>query len=295
MTANTIDGKAQAARLLEQVTSQTTEFVASSRRKPGLAVVLVGDDPASGVYVRSKKATAERCGMASSSHLLAASTSQEELLGLINRLNGDESIDGILVQLPLPGHIDSQTIIQAIDPCKDVDGFHPVNTGLLFQGRPQLTPCTPLGCLHLLKSVHPNPVGMRVLVIGRSNIVGRPLAALLLSHDCTVTIAHSRSRETQQLAREAEVVFAAAGVPRLVKPDWVSEGATVIDVGIHRIEDQSKKSGYGLIGDVDPSVAGVAGWLTPVPGGVGPMTIAYLLSNTLVAARARTGLATQDN
>ena len=287
MVATVIDGKKHSADILKQVATDAQAFAQKHGRNCTLDVVLVGKDPASEVYVANKRRTAHSVHLNSHSHLLPASTTEDQLLALVHQLNADDRVDGILVQLPLPQHIKTQSVIEAIDPSKDVDGFHPLNTGLLYQGRPHLVPCTPMGCLHLLNSVHPQLSGLHTLVIGRSNIVGRPLAALLLARNCTVSIAHSQTRAIEALAQSADVIFAAAGVPCLVQPSWVRPEATVIDVGIHRISDTSKDKGYRLIGDVDPQVAEVAGHLSPVPGGVGPMTIAFLLSNTLKAAQAR--------
>jgi methylenetetrahydrofolate dehydrogenase (NADP+)/methenyltetrahydrofolate cyclohydrolase len=284
MAADTIDGKAFAAGLRAKVAAAVPGFVAEAGRRPGLAVVLVGDDPASRVYVRSKgKATLE-AGMESFEHLLPADVSQAELLYLIERLNADEAVDGILVQLPLPPQIDEKAVIEALDPAKDVDGFHPINAGRLAIGEPALVPCTPLGCLMLLKDRLGDLAGLDAIVIGRSNIVGKPMAQLLLQESCTVTIAHSRTRDLPEAVRRADIVVAAVGRAEMVKGDWLKPGATVIDVGISRVDGK-------LVGDVDFAAASeVAGAITPVPGGVGPMTIAVLLRNTLVAARARAGL-----
>ncbi|MEA3017620.1 MAG: methylenetetrahydrofolate dehydrogenase / methenyltetrahydrofolate cyclohydrolase [Sphingomonadales bacterium] len=284
MAAETIDGKAFAAGLRAKVAAAIPAFVDHAGRKPGLAVVLVGEDPASRIYVRSKgKATLE-AGMESFEHRLPADASQAELLDLIERLNGDEAVDGILVQLPLPAHVDETAVVEAVDPAKDVDGFHPVNAGRLAAGGPALAPCTPLGCLMLLKDQLGDLAGLDAIVIGRSNIVGKPMAQLLLRESCTVTIAHSRTRDLPAAVRRADIVVAAVGRPEMVKGDWLKPGATVIDVGISRVEGR-------LVGDVDFAAASkVAGAITPVPGGVGPMTIAVLLRNTLVAAHARAGL-----
>ena len=290
MTARRIDGKAAAAAIRERVAEAAAEFVARAGRPPGLATVLVGEDPASAVYVRMKgKATAE-AGMASFAHTLPNTISQAELLDLVRDLNGDDRVDGILVQLPLPDQIDTAEVISAIDPAKDVDGFHPLNQGRLFAGLDGLVACTPLGCLHLLKAELGNLAGLDAVVIGRSNIVGKPMAMLLLGESATVTIAHSKSRDLPGIVRRADIVVAAVGRPEMVRGDWLKPGATVIDVGINRIPTDDGKG--RLVGDVafDEAVE-VAGAITPVPGGVGPMTIAMLLRNTLVAAHRRAGLA----
>jgi methylenetetrahydrofolate dehydrogenase (NADP+)/methenyltetrahydrofolate cyclohydrolase len=284
VTARIIDGKAQAARLRARV----GERVAELPRPPGLAVVLVGEDPASAVYVRSKGKATEAAGMRGFEHRLPAETSQDDLLALVERLNADPAIDGILVQLPLPAHIDPHRIIAAIDPDKDVDGFHPVNAGRLATGLPGFVPCTPLGCLRLLQEVHPHLAGLEAVVIGRSNIVGKPMAQLLIAESCTVTVAHSRTRDLFAHVRAADIVVAAVGIPGLIRGEWIKPGATVIDVGINR-------TATGLVGDVDfASVVEVAGAITPVPGGVGPMTIACLIRNTFVAACRRDGLPVPD-
>jgi methylenetetrahydrofolate dehydrogenase (NADP+)/methenyltetrahydrofolate cyclohydrolase len=289
MTARLIDGKSAAAALRAQVAEAAAAFKHHSGRAPGLAVVLVGEDPASAVYVRSKgKATVE-AGMESFEHKLPAETSEEDLLALVDRLNADPAVDGILVQLPLPGHIDADRVLTRIDPDKDVDGFHPVNAGRLAVGLPGFVACTPLGCLKLLRAELGNLSGLDAVVIGRSNIVGKPMAQLLLADSCTVTIAHSRTRDLPAVVRRADIVVAAVGRPEMVRGDWLKPGATVIDVGINRIGDGDGKS--RLVGDVDfASASEVAGAITPVPGGVGPMTIACLMRNTLVAAHRRTGL-----
>ena len=283
MTARTIDGKAFAATLRARVGDAAADFTARAGRKPGLAVVLVGEDPASSVYVRSKGKATLAAGMESFEHRLPADTAEDALIALVDRLNADDAVDGILVQLPLPRHIDERAVLTRIDPDKDVDGFHPVNAGRLATGIDGLVPCTPLGCVMLLKDLHPDLSGMEAVVIGRSNIVGKPMAALLLKESATVTTVHSRTRDVAAHVRRADIVVAAVGIPAFVKADWVKPGATVIDVGINRTDD-------GLVGDVDPAVAEVAGALTPVPGGVGPMTIAVLMRNTLVAACRRAGL-----
>ena len=289
MTAALIDGKAFAAALRERVASVVPAFAQAAGRAPGLAVVLVGEDPASQVYVRSKNKATVAAGMASFEHRLPDTTTQEELLALVEQLNGDDNVDGILVQLPLPAGIDDKAVIEAIDPEKDVDGFHPVNAGRLAVGEEGLVPCTPLGCLMLLKDRLGELSGLEALVIGRSNIVGKPMAQLLLAENCTVTIAHSRSRDLPALVGRADIVVAAVGRAEMVKGEWLKPGATVIDVGMNRIAAGDDKT--RLVGDVDfESAREVAGAITPVPGGVGPMTIAVLLRNTLVAAHARGGM-----
>jgi methylenetetrahydrofolate dehydrogenase (NADP+)/methenyltetrahydrofolate cyclohydrolase len=289
LTAALIDGKAFAQRLRDRVAAAVPGFVAATGRPPGLAVVLVGEDPASAVYVRNKGKATLAAGMASFAHRLDASTSQDELLALVGQLNADAAVDGILVQLPLPAQIDEAAVIAALDPDKDVDGFHVVNAGRLAVGEDALVPCTPLGCLLLLKDRLGDLSGREAVVIGRSNIVGKPMAQLLLRESCTVTIAHSRTRDLPAVVRRADIVVAAAGRPGMVKGDWLKPGATVIDVGINRIDAGDGKT--KLVGDVDfASASAVAGAITPVPGGVGPMTIAVLLRNCLVAAHARAGL-----
>ncbi|GAA4217048.1 bifunctional methylenetetrahydrofolate dehydrogenase/methenyltetrahydrofolate cyclohydrolase FolD [Sphingomonas endophytica] len=284
MTARLIDGKAFAAQLRGRVATAAAAFTEQAGRKPGLAVVLVGEDPASSVYVRSKGKATLAAGMESFEHRLSADVSEAELIALVDRLNADETVDGILVQLPLPKHIDERAVITRIDPDKDVDGFHPVNAGRLATGLDGLVPCTPLGCLMLLQDIHPHLAGLEAVVIGRSNIVGKPMAALLLQQSCTVTTVHSRTRDVMGHVRQADIVVAAVGIPGFVQPEWIKPGATVIDVGINR-------TGDGLVGDVDPRAVEVAGAITPVPGGVGPMTIAVLMRNTLVAAGRRAGIA----
>jgi len=279
-----IDGKAFAARLREDIGRQVTELAAAHRLTPQLDVVLVGEDPASQVYVRNKAQQAAAAGIASKTHYLLDDVPQEELLEVLAALNADPEVNGILVQLPLPSHIDERTVLEAIDPIKDVDGFHPVNVGRLAAGADAPVPCTPLGCLLLLRAHAGELVGKRALVLGRSNIVGRPMAALLLREHCTVTIAHSRTLDLGAECRRAELLVVAVGRPRFVPGDWITPGATVIDVGINRIPTEDGKS--RLVGDVDfESAAKVAGAITPVPGGVGPMTIACLLLNTLNACR----------
>ncbi|UYY75867.1 bifunctional methylenetetrahydrofolate dehydrogenase/methenyltetrahydrofolate cyclohydrolase FolD [Sphingomonas sp. R1] len=284
MTAEIIDGKAFAAGLRARIASLVPAFEAAAGRVPGLAVVLVGEDPASAVYVRSKGKQTREAGMASFEHKLSADTTQADLLALVDRLNADASVDGILVQLPLPKHIDEQEVLLRIHPDKDVDGFHPVNAGRLATGLEGFVPCTPLGCLMLLQDKLGSLSGLDAVVIGRSNIVGKPMAALLTKASATVTIVHSRTRNLPHYLRHADIVVAAVGIPHFVKGEWLKPGATVIDVGINRTEN-------GLVGDVDfDGAASVAGAITPVPGGVGPMTIACLLRNTLVAAHRNAGV-----
>jgi methylenetetrahydrofolate dehydrogenase (NADP+)/methenyltetrahydrofolate cyclohydrolase len=284
MTATIIDGKAHAASLRAAIAGHVPAFRAATGRAPGLAVVLVGEDPASAVYVRSKGRATREAGMESIEHRLPAETDTATLLALVADLNADPAIDGILVQLPLPAGVDTQAVLLAIDPDKDVDGFHPVNAGRLATGMPGFVPCTPLGCVMLLKSVHGSLSGLDAVVIGRSNIVGKPMAQLLIAESCTVTVAHSRTRDLPARVRAADIVVAAVGIPALVGGDWIKPGATVIDVGINRTET-------GLVGDVDFAEAvQVAGAITPVPGGVGPMTIACLLRNTYVSACRREGV-----
>jgi methylenetetrahydrofolate dehydrogenase (NADP+) / methenyltetrahydrofolate cyclohydrolase len=292
MTATLIDGKALAATLRARVTAVVRDLGARHGLVPGLAVVLVGDDPASEVYVGAKKKTVAESGMRSIDHRLGASASREALLALIDALNRDPAVHGILVQLPLPPQIDPGEVIAAVDPAKDVDGFHPLNVGRLAIGLPAFAPCTPLGCVALVKSVHASLAGLDALVIGRSTIVGKPLAQLLLAENATVTIAHSKTRDLRAMCRRADLVFAAIGRPEFVRGDWVRPGATVIDVGINRLERDGKRV---VVGDVAfAEVLEVAGAVTPVPGGVGPMTIACLLANTLRAACAQAGLPAQE-
>jgi methylenetetrahydrofolate dehydrogenase (NADP+)/methenyltetrahydrofolate cyclohydrolase len=290
MSAAIIDGKAFAAALRSQVADAVPAFAAAAGRKPGLAVVLVGEDPASQVYVRSKgKATVE-AGMESFERKLPESSSQADLVALVEELNVDERVDGILVQLPLPSHMDDKAVIAAIDPAKDVDGFHVANAGRLAVGEKSLVPCTPFGALALLKHQLGDLSGLEAVVLGRSNIVGKPMAQLLLQQNCTVTIAHSRTRNLPEVVRRGDIVIAAVGQPQLVRGDWLKPGAVVIDVGINRIVVDAEGR-TRLVGDVDfDSASRVAGAITPVPGGVGPMTIAVLLRNTLVAAHARASL-----
>lgn len=281
MTATIIDGKAFAAKVRAQVAEHVARLREEQGVQPGLAVVLVGEDPASQVYVASKGKQTVEVGMASFEHKLPADTSEEVLLNLIRQLNADPKVHGILVQLPLPGHLNSELVINSIDPAKDVDGFHISNVGLLGTGQKSMVPCTPLGCLMMLRDHHGSLAGMNAVVVGRSNIVGKPMAQLLLGDSCTVTIAHSRTRDLPSVCRGADILVAAVGRPEMIKGDWVKPGATVIDVGINRVERDGKTR---LVGDVDfAAAATVAGAITPVPGGVGPMTIACLLANTLTA------------
>lgn len=294
MSAALIDGKAFAAGLRERIGALAGEFAAKAGRKAGLAVVLVGEDPASQVYVRNKHKATIAAGMESFEHRLPAETSQADLLALVERLNADDAVDGILVQLPLPDHLDEQAVIAAIAPEKDVDGFHVINAGRLATGGTGFVPCTPYGCILLLRDRLGDLSGMNAVVIGRSNIVGKPMAQLLLGENCTVTIAHSRTRDLPDLVGRADIVVAAVGRPEMVKGEWLKPGATVIDVGINRvasIEDGKTR----LVGDVDFAGASAkAGAITPVPGGVGPMTIAVLLRNTLVSAHRREGFELED-
>jgi len=291
--AKIIDGKAFAADLRGRVAEAVAELKAVHDLTPGLAVVLVGENPASEIYVRHKNQHTAGAGMNSFEHKLSAETTQDALLALVGRLNADPKVHGILVQLPLPDRIDDQAVINALDPDKDVDGFHIVNAGRLMTmakgSRPPLVPCTPLGCLMMLKAELGDLAGRRAVVVGRSNIVGKPMAQLLLQESCTVTIAHSRTCELPAVCREADILVAAVGRPRMVQGDWIKPGAVVIDVGINRIEAEGGKT--QLVGDVDTEAAkAVAGAITPVPGGVGPMTIACLLANTVTAACRQHGL-----
>ena len=291
MTAERIDGKAFAANLRERVGEQAAKFEAAAGRKAGLAVVLVGEDPASQVYVRSKHKATVAAGMESFEHRLPADTSEEDLLALVEQLNADEAVDGILVQLPLPGHLDDQAVIAAISPDKDVDGFHVTNAGRLAVGQSGFVPCTPLGCMMLLTDRLGDLSGLEAVVIGRSNIVGKPMAQLLLDANATVTIAHSRTKDLPAVVKRADIVVAAVGRAEMVKAEWLKDGATVIDVGINRLPPAEGEEKGRLVGDVDYAGAeGVASAITPVPGGVGPMTIAVLLRNTLVAAHRNAGL-----
>jgi methylenetetrahydrofolate dehydrogenase (NADP+)/methenyltetrahydrofolate cyclohydrolase len=289
MTARIIDGKAIAAKLRARVAAEVQRLRAAHQLEPGLAVVLVGENPASAVYVRSKAKQTVEAGMRSFDHRLPETVSEAELLALVAKLNTDPTVHGILVQLPLPKQVDSQKVLNAIDPAKDVDGFHPVNAGRLATGLPALVPCTPLGCIMLAKTVHPSLEGMNAVIVGRSNIVGKPLIQLLLNENATVTVAHSKTRDLPDVCRRADLVFAAVGRPEMVRGDWIKPGATVIDVGINRVATADGKS--RIVGDVAFAEASqVAGAITPVPGGVGPMTIACLLVNTLRAACALRGL-----
>ncbi len=294
MSARRIDGKAFAEGLRARIANEVAALKAAHGVVPGLAAVLVGDDPASQVYVRNKTSQTREAGMASFEHRLPASTSEAALIALVGQLGHDPAVDGILVQLPLPGHIDSTKVIAAIDPAKDVDGLSTVNVGRLWSGLDALVPCTPLGCIMLLKDALKDAgagalVGREAVVIGRSALVGKPIAALLLAEHCTVTIAHSRTRDLPAVARRADILIAAVGKPEMVRGDWIKPGATVIDVGINRLPKPDGKS--RLVGDVAFAEAvEVAGAITPVPGGVGPMTVACLLHNTLTACRRRRGL-----
>ncbi|BAQ70247.1 bifunctional 5,10-methylene-tetrahydrofolatedehydrogenase/5,10-methylene-tetrahydrofolatecyclohydrolase [Rhodovulum sulfidophilum] len=285
MSATLIDGKVFAASIREKVAAHVARLEAEHGMTPGLAVVLVGEDPASQVYVRNKGQQTKEVGMASFEHRLAAETSEADLLALIARLNADPAVHGILVQLPVPDHIDEAKVINAIAPEKDVDGFHISNVGLLATGQKSMVPCTPLGCLLMLRDTLGSLSGLNAVVVGRSNIVGKPMAQLLLKESCTVTVAHSRTRDLAGLCRSADILVAAVGRPQMIPGDWVKPGATVIDVGINRIPAPEKGEGKTrLVGDVDfVGAAEVAGAITPVPGGVGPMTIACLLANTVTA------------
>ena len=289
ITAHIIDGKSIAADLRGKVADAVGRLKRDRGIVPGIAVVLVGDDSASNIYVRTKSKVVAAAGMNAYDHKLSATAAEEELLALIARLNADLAVNGILVQLPLPKHIDTQKVIAAIDPAKDVDGFHPTNVGRLASGLPALVPCTPLGCVLLAKTVHGSLAGLEAVVIGRSNIVGKPVAQLLLAENATVTVAHSKTRDLPALARRADLLVAAIGRAEMVRADWIKPGATVIDVGINRIAQEGDKS--NIVGDVAyAEAAAVAGAITPVPGGVGPMTIACLLLNTLRAACAQNGV-----
>ena len=290
VTARIIDGKAIAADVRAAVAAETRRITAASGLVPGLAVVLVGDNPASKAYVGSKSRALVEAGMRPFDHHLPADTSEATLVALVERLNADPTVHGILVQMPLPPQIDATRIIATVDPDKDVDGFHPLNAGRLASGLPALVPCTPVGCIKLAKTVHDSLSGLDAVVIGRSNIVGKPLAQLLLAENATVTVAHSRTRDLPALCRRADLLFAAIGRAEFVRGDWIKPGATVIDVGINRVPDGAKSR---LVGDVNfAEGAEVAGAITPVPGGVGPMTIACLLVNTLRAACMQAGLPT---
>ncbi len=288
MVAQVIDGKAFAADVRARVAAHVARLAREQGLVPGLAVVLVGEDPASQVYVRNKGVQTAEAGMASFEHKLAADTSEADLLALVRALNADPSVHGILVQLPLPAHINADLVINTIDPAKDVDGFHISNVGLLGTGQKAMVPCTPLGCLMMLRAHHGSLAGLNAVVVGRSNIVGKPMAQLLLGDSCTVTIAHSRTRDLAAVCRGADILVAAVGRPEMITGDMVKPGATVIDVGINRVERDGKAR---LVGDVDfASALAVAGAITPVPGGVGPMTIACLLANTLTACCRAHGL-----
>lgn len=291
--AKLIDGKAYAAGLRERVGVAVAKLKADHNLQPGLAVVLVGEDPASQVYVRNKHKQTLEAGMNSFEHRLDASTSEADVLALVEQLNDDPTVHGILVQLPLPDHIDSEKVINTINPAKDVDGFHVINAGRLATGQDALVACTPVGCVLLAKDAMGDLNGVNAVVVGRSNIVGKPVAQLLLQENCTVTIAHSRTKDLPAVCREADLLIAAVGRPEMIKGDWVKPGACVIDVGINRIEVEGAKA--RLVGDVDfASAKEVAGSITPVPGGVGPMTIACLLRSTVIAACAQAGVATPD-
>ncbi len=290
--ATIIDGKTIAGRVRARIAEQVRAVEADHGYKPGLAVVLIGDNPASEVYVRNKRRATEEAGMRSIEHKRGKTITEDDLLALIDELNSNQEVDGILVQLPLPPQIDANKVLRRIAPEKDVDGFHPVNVGLLATGQQALVPCTPLGCILLAKNAMPDLTGADAVVIGRSNIVGKPLAQLLLAENATVTIAHSRSRNLPEIARRADLLFAAVGRPEMVRGDWIKPGAVVIDVGINRVPAPEKGEGKTrLVGDVAfEEAANVAGAITPVPGGVGPMTIACLLANTLAASLARRDL-----
>ncbi len=294
MGAQIIDGKAFAAGLRERVAAAVPAFAEAAGRKPGLAVVLVGDDPASQVYVASKGKATVAAGMESFQHILPASTPQDALIALVEELNADDRVDGILVQLPLPDPLDDKAVVAAIDPAKDVDGLTAENIARLANNEDALVPCTPQGCMMLLGDVLGDLTGLDALVIGRSQLVGRPMAQLLVNANCTVTIAHSRTRDLPGLARRSDIVVAAVGRPEMVKGDWLKDGAVVIDVGINRLPPEEEGKKGKLVGDVAFAEADHVRAITPVPGGVGPMTIAVLLRNTLVAAHARAGIAAPD-
>ena len=302
MSARILDGKAVAKEIRGEVAAGAKQLLAGGGAVPGLAVLLVGEHPASTIYVRNKARAAEKAGLRSIVRRLPVTTSTDELLGAVGELNADPAVHGILVQLPLPDGVDAGRVLDAVDPAKDVDGFHPINVGLLSQGRPRFVPCTPAGILEMLRRCDIPLEGRRAVVIGRSNIVGRPMATLLLAENATVTVCHSRTRDLASVAHEADILIAAVGRKALVTEEFVRPGAVVVDVGIHRVEDEAeardlfgddaerleilRSKGFTLVGDVHPArVAPVAGWLTPVPGGVGPLTIAMVLKNTLHAAR----------
>ncbi len=287
MNATIIDGKKISAELLATITKEVQHFAEKSGRKPGLVVIRVGDNAASSIYVKNKVLQTTQVGMESVEHHLAENTTEAELLALIESLNKNSNIDGILVQLPLPAHINSKTVLLAIDPTKDVDGFHPLNAGLLATGGSGLVPCTPLGCMILAKSILGNLTGVEAVIIGRSNIVGKPLAQLLTAANATVTIAHSGTQDLEAVCRRAQLLFVAVGHPKMVRGSWIKPGAVVIDVGINRVLNPSTEK-YSIVGDVDfEDASNVAKAITPVPGGVGPMTIACLLQNTLLSANRR--------
>ena len=297
MVAKLIDGKSFAVQIRSEIATQVKALLDSKGIKPGLAVILVGEDPASQVYVRSKGKQTIEVGMNSYEYKLDKHVSEGELLGLIEKLNSDENVNGILCQLPLPDHLNSDLVINSINPEKDVDGFHISNVGLLATGQKSMVPCTPLGCLMMLRSELGDLSGKNAVIIGRSNIVGKPMAHLLIKDSCTVTIAHSRTKNIEELCRSADILVAAVGKPEMVKANWIKEGAAVIDVGINRVEVDPEVSskGYKIVGDVDfESAKSKAGFITPVPGGVGPMTIACLLANTLTACCRTNGLPEPD-
>ncbi len=301
MSATLIDGKARAAALRETVAVAVDRLKKDAGLEPGLAVVLVGEDPASKVYVANKARLTRECGMRSIEHILPEETSQADLIALVETLNADPGVDGILVQMPLPAHIDSDAVVLAIDPEKDVDGLHPVNAGLIVLGKPGLVPCTPQGCVILAKEALAEKTGgdlsgLDALVVGRSILVGKPVALLLQNENCTVTMAHSRTRDLEAACRKADILVAAVGRPKMIRGDWIKPGACVIDVGINRIDAPERGEGKTrLVGDVDfEAASGIAGQITPVPGGVGPMTIACLLANAVRAACRRRGLAEPD-
>lgn len=289
MQTRVIDGKAVAAEVRAGVAKDVAALKANHGITPGLAVVLVGEDPASKVYVKNKGEQTKEAGMNSWEYKLPAETSEADILAIVQKLNNDPSVNGILVQLPLPKHVNAERVLNTIDPNKDVDGFHPVNVGRLWIGERTLVPCTPTGSVILAKTVQPNLSGLHAVVIGRSNIVGKPVSALLLRENCTVTVAHSRTKNIEAVVRSADLVVAAVGIPEMVKGDWLKPGAIVIDVGINRVPSENGKT--KLVGDCDyASCAAVAGAITPVPGGVGPMTIACLLQNTVEAAKIQHGI-----
>ncbi len=297
MVAKLIDGKSFAVQIRSEIATQVKVLLDSKGIKPGLAVILVGEDPASQVYVRSKGKQTIEVGMSSYEYKLDRHVSEGDLLGLIEKLNSDEKVNGILCQLPLPDHLNSDLVINSINPEKDVDGFHISNVGLLATGQKSMVPCTPLGCLMMLRSELGDLSGKNAVIIGRSNIVGKPMAHLLIKDSCTVTIAHSRTKNIEELCRSADILVAAVGRPEMVKANWIKEGAVVIDVGINRVEvdPEISSKGYKIVGDVDfESAKSKAGFITPVPGGVGPMTIACLLANTLTACCRKNGLPEPD-